>query len=81
MAWRLVLAVQLLSLCPSLGNGADGRMVGVAPIRPTYCSTFFENSEPYFVGVSINGAYFRVLLDTGSSNFDVATQHCARHQL
>ena len=135
-AVRLVLASVLLLAQP--GRPSSLPLVGVSPLRPTYCSAFFENSEPYYVAVEVNGRsalctcvqdsccrwgrvgrgagrrnahagqatldprgghwvvwrkrdegtvvcvvpradrrrLYRLLLDTGSSNLDIASSHC-----
>jgi hypothetical protein len=65
------LAISVLSQ-PSIAKPA----LGVVPIMPTFCTSLFSNAEPYYVPVTVGGEEFRVLLDTGSSNFAIASERC-----
>ena len=54
----------------------EDRLLTVIPILPTFCATYEENSEPYYVALTVNGEVFRVLIDTGSSNLAIAADAC-----
>eukprot|EP00928_Gymnodinium_smaydae_P044652 TRINITY_DN29785_c0_g1_i2.p1 TRINITY_DN29785_c0_g1~~TRINITY_DN29785_c0_g1_i2.p1 ORF type:complete len:531 (-),score=61.13 TRINITY_DN29785_c0_g1_i2:240-1832(-) len=52
------------------------RELAVLPLLPTYCVPSNPGMEPYTVILELGGVPFQVVLDTGSSNLVVASDHC-----
>lgn len=73
LTWHFANAsAQASSPSPSVWTGK----VGVTPLIPTMCNTLFTSSAPMAILVYVDGKPYAVVPDTGSSNFNLASDIC-----